>query len=84
MNTLRWIFGAPIAAIGACILCVHFWMFVWGVLCRRHVPSAMPLINVLILFVGIALLPIPSSLTIALAFAAADMVLHSSVNAWRP
>ena len=84
MNILRWILGAPIAAIGAGILCLHLWMFVWGVLCRHHVPSAVPIINVFILFIGFALLPIPHSLAAALAFAAADLVLHTSVNMWRP
>jgi hypothetical protein len=66
------------------ILALHLFLFVRGVVLRKHVPSALPLFNFFILTVGFALLPVSFGLALGLVLALADLVLWVSVNSFRP
>ena len=80
---MRYIIGVPIAAVGVAILLLHHYLFIRGVVLRRHVPSALPVINFFILAVGFALLPVSFGVALGLMLALADLALWTSVNAFR-
>jgi hypothetical protein len=83
VNLARYILGIPLVTLGAIILLLHLFLFIRGVLFQRQVPSALPVINCFILAIGFALLPISSGLMLGITLAAADLVLTTSVNAFR-
>jgi hypothetical protein len=83
MTTIRFIFGIPLAILGVVILGLHFWLFVRGVVVRKPVPSALPVVNVFLLSIGFALLPLPSATLLGLCLAMLDLVLSTCVNLYR-
>jgi hypothetical protein len=80
----RYILGVPIATVGVVILALHLFLFVRGVMLRKRVASALPLLNFFILIVGFALLPVPFGLALGFVLAFADLALWVSVNSFRP
>ena len=83
MTILRFILGIPLATVGVVILGLHLWLFIRGVVIRKHVPSALPVVNVFLLAVGFALLPLPSAALLGVCLAILDLVLSTCVNLFR-
>lgn len=82
MNTLRYILGLPVAAVGMVILLLHLFLFIKGVVLRKPVPTALPG-NFLILVMGFSVLPLPYAVRLGFALALIDLILWLSVNKFR-
>lgn len=84
ITVIRWGAGGLICAVGLLILGLHCWIFVWGVICRHKVPSALPLVNGAILPIGFLIMPIHNAWQLGLALGLLDVSIGAWVNAKRP